>query len=81
MTLAVGAVYPLYMKLDIVGTANRRTAEPQNIECRMVESLRSVFFKIDRIHYFDIRHSIFAFSEFLFRLDQLFFLTGGWADT
>jgi hypothetical protein len=47
MTLAVGAVYPLYMKLDIVGTANRRT----------------------------------AFSEFLFRLDQLFFLTGGWADT
>ena len=39
-------------------------SEPQNIEyrtaeCRSVESLRSVFFKIDRIHYFDIRHSLF----------------------
>jgi hypothetical protein len=27
-----------------------------------VESLCSVFFKIDRIHYFDIHYSIFAFS-------------------
>ncbi|CAB1080592.1 hypothetical protein D1AOALGA4SA_8272 [Olavius algarvensis Delta 1 endosymbiont] len=39
-------------------------SEPQNIEyrtaeCRRVESLRSAFFKIDRIHYFDIRHSLF----------------------
>jgi len=35
-------------------------SEPQNIEyrtaeCRRIESLRSVFFKIDRIPYFDIR--------------------------
>jgi hypothetical protein len=37
---------------------------------------RSVFFKIDRIHYFNIRYSlfiirysIFAFSKFLFRSD------------
>jgi hypothetical protein len=50
-----------------------KTSEPQNIECRTAEcrrkeSLCSVFFKIDRstqrltagrIHYFDIRHSLF----------------------
>jgi hypothetical protein len=36
----------------------KRTAEYRitNIECRRMESLRSVFFKIGRIHYFDIRH-------------------------
>jgi hypothetical protein len=37
----------------------KRTAEPQNIEYRMskggIASL-SHFYKIDRIHYFDIRH-------------------------
>jgi hypothetical protein len=34
-----------------------------------VDSLRSGLLKIDRIHYFDIHYSIFAFSEFLLRLD------------
>jgi hypothetical protein len=37
----------------------KRTAEPQNIEYRMskgrIASLNH-FYKIDRIHYFDIRH-------------------------
>jgi hypothetical protein len=40
----------------------------RNVELN-IESLRSVFFKIDRIPYFDIQYSIFAFSEFLFRLN------------
>jgi hypothetical protein len=53
-------------------------SEPQNrrmsnVECRRAESLRSVFFKIDRstqkltagrIHYFDIRHSSFDIRFF-----------------
>jgi hypothetical protein len=40
------------------------TSEPQNIECRRVESLFSVFFKIDRIHYsmLGVRCSMFIFS-------------------
>jgi len=33
-------------------------------------SLRSVFFKIDRIYSFDIHASIFAFSKFLFSIKQ-----------
>ena len=45
---------------------NRRTAEPQNNECRRVGSLRSVFFyKIDRLHYFDIRFFTVSFSIWL----------------
>jgi len=49
-----------------------RNSEPQNIEyrtaeCRRMESLCSVFFfKIDRIHYFDIRHSLFDIRYSLF---------------
>jgi hypothetical protein len=35
------------------------------------------FFKIDRIHHFDIRHSIFAFSKFLFRSDWTLAASGG----
>ena len=47
-------------------TTNGLNSEPQNIEyrtaeCRRVESLCSVFFKIDRIHYsmFDVGRSMF----------------------
>ena len=44
----------------------KRTAEPQNIECRRVGSLRSViFYKIDRIPYFDIRYSLFDILFFI----------------
>ncbi|CAB1079914.1 hypothetical protein D1AOALGA4SA_7613 [Olavius algarvensis Delta 1 endosymbiont] len=32
-----------------------------------MESLRSVFFKIDRIHYFDIRYSLFVIRYSLFQ--------------
>jgi hypothetical protein len=32
-----------------------------------VESLRSAFFKIDRIHYFDIRHFLFDIRYSLFQ--------------
>ncbi len=46
--------------------SNRRIS---NIECRMMESLREIFFKTDRIHSFDvqcwtfeIRYSIFCGS-------------------
>jgi hypothetical protein len=43
-----------------------------NIECRRVGSLRSViFYKIDRIPYFDIRYSLFDIRYSLF---QSFFL-------
>ena len=50
-------------------TSHGWNSEPQNIEyrtaeCRRVESLCSVFFKIDRIHYFDIRHSLFDIRFF-----------------
>jgi hypothetical protein len=51
-----------YMKLHSV---KKRTAEPQHIECRRVVSLRSVAFKIDRIHSFDIRHSLFDILFFI----------------
>ncbi len=57
------------MKLQVAGTANCRISniEPQNVEgwFRFAQS----FFKIDRMHPFDIHYSIFAFSEFLLRLD------------
>jgi hypothetical protein len=54
----------LYEKLH---EFKKRTAEPQNIEYRMskcgIASL-SHFYKIDRIHYFDIRHSLFDIRFF-----------------
>jgi len=58
----------------------RLTIDPPQTEWnRFAQS----FYKIDRIHYFDtcppeedstfiIRHSIFAFSKFLFRFDRTF---------
>ena len=62
----VGATAYPCMKLHIVGTANRRISNPpqadckyRTAECRRVESLCSVFFKIGRIHSFEIRHSVF----------------------
>ena len=68
------------VKLHIVGTANRRISniEPQNVEGwnRFAQS----FFKIDRIHYFDIRHSLFDIRFFrvssMIRLDA-FQASGG----
>jgi hypothetical protein len=44
---------------------------------------RSVFFKIDRIHYFDIRHSLFdiRFFRVSFSIRPAVILAGGWADT
>ncbi len=53
-------------------TTQNFNSEPQNIEyrtaeCRRVESLRSVFFKIDRIPYFDIRYSLFDIRYSLFQ--------------
>ena len=55
-----------YMKLPKLNSEpqNRRIS---NIECRRVESLCSVFFKIGRIHYFDIRHSLFDIRYSLFQ--------------
>ena len=56
-----------------------------NDECRMMESLREIFFyKIDRINYFDIRYSLFdirhsLFYSFYFDFTGLF-LAGGWAE-
>jgi hypothetical protein len=70
-------------------TPHVRNSEPQNIEYRTAQfrsedSLRSVFFKIDRIHHFDIRYSvfdirysIFAFSQFLLRSDWTLAARGG----
>jgi len=59
----------------------QRTAEPQNIKCRMskdgIASLFLFFVKIDRIPYFEIRYSLFDirfFSEFLFRLNWPLFM-------
>ena len=61
------------MKLQVTGSENRRISniEPQNVEgwFRFAQS----FFKIDKIHPFDIHYSIFAFSEFLFRFDRPIF--------
>jgi len=55
------------MKPHIVGTANRRilNIEPQNVEVwfRFAQS----FFKMDRIHYFDIRHLLFDIRYSLFQ--------------
>ena len=53
-------------------TTHSWNSEPQNIEyrtaeCRRMESLCSVFFKIDRIHYFEIRHSTFIIRYSLFQ--------------
>ena len=55
------------MKLHIVGTANRRISniEPQPATSSVVSNVegwfrsRSLFFKIDRIHSFDIQYSLF----------------------
>ena len=56
------------MKLHKV---KKRTAEPKNIEYRMskdgIASLRHFFIKIDRIHSFDIRHSLFDIRYSLFQ--------------
>jgi hypothetical protein len=40
-------------------TRSKALRAGRTAECRRVESLCSVFFKIDRIPYFDIRHSKF----------------------
>ena len=47
-------------RMPNVDGRNIQKREPQNrrisnIECRRVVSLRSVFFKMDRIHLFDVR--------------------------
>ena len=59
------------MKLQEAGTANRRISniEPQNVEgwFRFAQS----FFKIDRIPYFDIRHSLFEIRNSLLRVSFL----------
>jgi len=66
----------------MVGTANRRESnvEPQNVEgwFRFAHS----FFKIDRIHSFDIRHSLFdiRFFRVSFSIRLAVFLASGWAD-
>jgi hypothetical protein len=59
-----------HMKLHIVGTANRRMSKDG-----IALGLRSLFggvgllslFKIDRIHYFDIRYSLFDIRYSLFQ--------------
>jgi len=62
-------------------TTQNFNSEPQNIEyrtaeCRRMESLRSViFYKIDRIPYFDIRYSLFDIRYSLFQ-SFTFDLTG-----
>ncbi len=63
------------------GMRNRKEVGSENAECGMMESLRSVFFKIDRIHSFDVRCWMFDVHQFLFRLDRPFFLAGGGAGT
>ena len=61
------------MKLQIYGTANRRIS---NKKFRMMKCGIAALslFKTDRIHYFDIRHSLFdirysLFQSFFFRFD------------
>ena len=57
-------------------------SKPQNIECRRVGSLLSViFYKIDRIPYFDIRYSLFdiLFSRVSFPIRLAVFLASGGA--
>ena len=64
-------------------------SEPQNIECRMsnVEGwfrfAQSFFYKIDRIHSFDIRHSLFdiRFFKVSFSIRLAAFQASGGADT
>ena len=72
----------IYFKTSKPQNIEYRTAacdELSRVECRRVESLCSVFFKIDRsthklttgrIHYFDIRHSLF---DIRYSLYQSFF--------
>jgi len=48
----------------------------------MMESLREIFFKMDRIHYsmFDVGRSMFDVHQFLSRFNRPFFLAGGGAE-
>jgi len=59
--------------ITLAALAAGLNSEPQNNEYRTAEfrrmvSLRSVFFKIDGIHSFDIRHSLFNIRYSLFRV-------------
>jgi hypothetical protein len=56
--------------------------EYRTAECRRMESLCSIFFKIDRIHYFDIRHSLFdiLFFKVSFSIKLAAFQTSGWVE-
>jgi len=64
------------MKLQEV---KKRTAEPQNIEYANVEGwirfAQSFFYEIDRIHSFDIRHSLFDIRYSLLKV-SIFDQTG-----
>jgi hypothetical protein len=69
-----------FLIINLAALATGRNSEPQNIEYRTaefrrMESLCSGFFKIDRIHYFDIRHSLFDIRYSLFQ-SFFFDLTG-----
>jgi hypothetical protein len=49
--LSVVSIEPSYETFDECGS--------RNVEVGRMESLRSVFFLVDRIHSFDIRYSLF----------------------
>jgi hypothetical protein len=74
----------VFLMIKPAALAAGRNSEPQNFEYRTaefrrVESLYSVFFKIDRIYYFDIRHSLFDIRYSLlqsFFFDQTGHLSG-----
>jgi hypothetical protein len=70
-----------YQKFGTLNTyMNSLKSEPQNIEYRMSKggfASLSLFYKIDRIHYFDIRHSLFY--RFYFDLTGRI-LSSGWAE-
>jgi hypothetical protein len=70
------------MKLQIYGTANRRISNPPEAEMMKCGIAALSLFKIDRIHYFDIRHSLFdirysLFQSFFYRFDWTLAARGG----
>jgi hypothetical protein len=71
------------MTEDRILNSELQNIEYRTAECRRVESLCSVFFKIDRIHPFDIRYSLFdiRFFRVSFSIKLAALAANAWADT
>jgi len=62
-----------------VGWVDPPKAEKPNRNDTFLWVVDPFFYKIDRIHSFDIRYSTFAFSKFPFPIRLAAFQASGWA--